>query len=149
MADGNGGREVGDPTDQGSPLPTQSLEEDLGVVSRSGRPCPAALSGHTPAGHRGEQVTIPHFTSPRGIYYHICAALSNQRLRTYRGGGRVGGTETTGAPLGRPLLDVLQAPPGVDAGAQSGRNCNGGGDGGRRRDIGDIGAGTSNHRGGD
>ena len=44
----------------------------------------------------------------RGDYSHIRTALCNQRLCTYRGGGLVVSTETTGAPVWRTLLDVHQ-----------------------------------------
>ena len=119
------------------------------MVSRSGRPRPAARSGHTRADHGGEQETLTHCTPPGGDYSHIHAVLPNQKLRTYIGGGRVGGKETTGAPVGRPLLDARQSPLGVAAGEQIGRSGNGGGDGGSRRDIGARRAGMSDHRRGD
>ena len=46
------------------PLPTRSLEEDAGVVSRSGRSCPPGRSGHNRADHGGVQETLPHRTPP-------------------------------------------------------------------------------------
>ena len=49
----DGGRGGGNPIDRGSPPTTRSLEEDAGVVSRSGRPLPAAFSGYTQADHGG------------------------------------------------------------------------------------------------
>ena len=47
------GRGIGNPTDQGTSPPTQSLEEDARVVSRSSRPYPAARLGHTLEDHGG------------------------------------------------------------------------------------------------
>ena len=44
----------------------------------------------------------------------------------------MGSKETTGAPVGKPLKDALQEPPGVDIGAQSGRIGKGKGGGGGR-----------------
>ena len=43
----DGGRGSGTPTERGSPPPLQSLEEDVEVVHKSGRPRPAACSNHT------------------------------------------------------------------------------------------------------
>ena len=56
------------------------------------------------------------------------------------------GTETTGAPVRRPLPDVRRAPPGVAAGAQRGRSGSGGGDGGSTRDVRARGARINDNR---
>ena len=54
-----------------------------------------------------------------------------------------------GAPVGRPLPDARQAPPGVAAVAQSGRSGGGDGDGGSRTDVGARGVGVNDQGGGD
>ena len=59
------------------------------------------------------------------------------------------GTTNTGAPVGRPLPDSCRAPTGVAAVAQSGRSDSRDGDGVSRREVGERGAVTNDHRGGD
>ena len=68
---------------------------------------PQAHSGHNRDDHGGARGNLLRRTLPGGDYYHIRAALPNQRLCTYRRGGRLSGTEATGEPVGSPLLDSI------------------------------------------
>ena len=58
----------------------------------------------------------------------------------------MGGTETTGVPVRRSLLDARRAPPGVAAGAQISRSGGGGRGGDSMRYVGARGEGTSDHQ---
>ena len=110
-------RGSGKSVDWGPPPPTRSLEEDVGVLPRSHESCPAVRSIHTQGDHGGAQGAIPCLTPLEGENSHIHPALPNLWLCTYREGGQVGGKETIGTPVGRPLPDAHRAPPGVDIGA--------------------------------
>ena len=89
------GRGGGNSTDHKPPPSLQRLEVDVGMVSRSGRPS-QALSGHNRDDHGGARGNLLRRTLPGGDYYHIRAALPNQRLCTLGRGGRLSGTEATG-----------------------------------------------------
>ena len=63
---------------------------------------------------------VPPPPPSRGEKPTIRDAHLHRRLRTYRGGGQVGGAETTGTQVGRPLPDAHRESPGVTAVALGG-----------------------------
>ena len=127
----NGRRVSGDSVDWGPPLTREAWRRMWGwyreAVDHAPPPVGVTLEWITKDCEELYHAVPP----PAGDNHHIRTALPNRRLLTYRGGGRVGGKETTGTPIGRPLPDVRQAPPGVDTGAQRWRSGEGKGEGGR------------------
>ena len=74
---------------------------------------------YTQADHSGARGTLPRYTHSGVEYPHIYDACPLILLRTYRGGGRVGGAETKRTQFWSDLPDEHQRYPVVTAGVLS------------------------------